>query len=77
MPVIQNMVITMIQSLIKIIRFCESKEKCSKDCCFFKQELNRKVCTIGIPKNWKIPKDLLKNIIDLKEVKNEETSSIS
>ena len=67
----------MIQSLIKIIRFCESKEKCSKDCCFFKKELNRKVCTIGIPKNWKIPKDLLKDIIDLKEVKNEETSSVS
>lgn len=77
MLVIQNMVIAMIQSLIKIIRFCESKEKCDKDCCFFKQELNRKVCTIGIPKNWKIPKDLLKNIIDLKEVKDEETSSIS
>ena len=77
MLVIQDIVIAMIQSLIKIIRFCESKEKCSKDCCFFKQELNRKVCTIGIPKNWKIPKDLLKDIIDLKEVKNEETSSIS
>lgn len=77
MRVIQSIVIIMIQSLIKIIRFCESKEKCSKDCCFFKQELNRKVCTIGIPKNWKIPKDLLKDIIDLKEVKNEETSSIS
>lgn len=77
MLVIQNIAITMIQSLIKIIRFCESKEKCSKDCCFFKQELNRKVCTIGIPKNWKIPKDLLKDIIDLKEVKNEETSSVS
>lgn len=77
MLVIQNMVITMIQSLIKIIRFCESKEKCSKDCCFFRQELNRKVCTIGIPKNWKIPKDLLKGINDLKEAKDEKTSDIS
>lgn len=56
--------IEVLNSLIKIIKFCESKEKCDNNCCFFKQEIKRKLCTIGIPKNWKIPKELLKEVKD-------------
>ena len=61
-----------LNSLIKLIAYCQEHEKCDEKCFFFKQEPTRKICTIGIPKNWQIPSQLLEGID-----KSEEVDTIS
>ena len=59
-----------VADVISVIKFCESQEKCNQ-CVFFKKEINRNICVIGLPKNWTIPKALLDEI---PEVENEESN---
>lgn len=61
-----------LNSFIKLVSYCQEHEKCSEKCFFFKQEPTRKICTIGIPKNWKISSQLLEGID-----KDAEANSVS
>lgn len=59
-----------VADIMSVITFCERQEKCDT-CVFFKKEINRNICVIGLPKKWTIPKALLKEIPDM-EIINEE-----
>ena len=51
-----------LNSMIILYDYCSQKDVCDEKCMFFAREGIKRVCKIGKPETWKIPKILLDEI---------------